>query len=220
MACTATTSGAVVELSHMTKDMFFKPPAHGRVANWLGPQMVARLLEFTQVERASFRESNVWTNAKDGGEVDPSVRRSWNTKVVGKLRDDIAARARTVLPDICAQLGTTQFEPRRFEIEMVAHGDGAFYTEHHDRHPQSPLSSRLVSAVYYFHRLPKSFAGGALRIYPIAGSKRSTAFVEIEPTNDTLVFFPSWFPHEVLPVHCPSRRFQDSRFAINCWIHS
>jgi Rps23 Pro-64 3,4-dihydroxylase Tpa1-like proline 4-hydroxylase len=57
-----------------------------------------------------------------------------------------------------------------------------------------------------------------LRIYAFADEKETGAFVDIEPTNDTLVFFPSWFPHEVLPVACPSGRFEDSRFAINCWV--
>jgi Rps23 Pro-64 3,4-dihydroxylase Tpa1-like proline 4-hydroxylase len=95
----------------------------------------------------------------------------------------------------------------------------AFFTEHCDRNMQRG-SSRLISAVYYFHRHPKSFSGGILRIYPLAGRAKSRAFVEIEPVNDTLVFFPSWFPHEVLPVNCPSGKFEDSRFAINCWVHS
>jgi SM-20-related protein len=78
---------------------------------------------------------------------------------------------------------------------------------------------RVVSAVYYFHRLPKSFSGGALRVYPLAGREKSNTFVEIEPVNDTLVFFPWWFPHEVLPVVCPSGQFEDSRFAVNCWVY-
>jgi SM-20-related protein len=30
--------------------------------------------------------------------------------------------------------------------------------------------------------------------------------------------FPSWVLHEVRPVSCPSKRFVDSRFAINCWL--
>ena len=75
------------------------------------------------------------------------------------------------------------------------------------------------SAVYYFHRSPKSFSGGALRLYSFEASEERGTFVDIEPTNDTLVFFPSWFPHEVRPVVCPSGRFEDSRFAINCWVH-
>jgi hypothetical protein len=47
---------------------------------------------------------------------------------------------------------------------------------------------RVITAVYYFHRLPKAFSGGVLRIYPLAGSKNSTAFVDIEPTNDAWCF--------------------------------
>jgi SM-20-related protein len=203
----------------MNDDVFLKPPVHGRVANWLGPRMVERLLEFAQSQQVSFYETDVWNNAKGAREIDLTARRSWKIKDLGSLRSDIQERARALMPNMCTQLGTARFEPRRFEIEMVAHCDGAFFGEHRDRNPQSPARNRRISAVYYFHHIPKSFSGGALRIYPIAGSKQSTAFVEIEPINDTLVFFPSWFPHEVLPVKCPSRRFEDSRFAINCWVH-
>jgi SM-20-related protein len=105
---------------------------------------------------------------------------------------------------------------------VVAHGDGAFFTEHRDTvvEGQKVIIRRIISAVYYFHRLPKSFSGGVLRIYPLAGREKSDAFVDIEPVNDTLIFFPSRFPHEVLPVSCPSGQFEDSRFAINCWVYS
>lgn len=210
----------MLDSSHMTEDIFLKPPVHGRVANWLGPQMVRRLLDFAQAHRDGFRASGVW-NARDAVKrIDLSIRRSYKLKFSGELRDELETGARAALPEICRQLGSGQFEPTKFEIEMVAHGDGAFFTEHRDRLMGQELRRRLISAVYYFHRLPKSFSGGTLRIYPIAGSKRSTAFAEIEPMNDTLVFFPSWFPHEVLPVTCPSGQFEDSRFAINCWFHS
>jgi SM-20-related protein len=203
----------------MIEDIFRKPPAHGHVANWLGPQMVARLLEFTQTQRDRFRETSVWNVAKGENEIDQTMRRSWKITELGKLQNEIEARAHAQLPEICTQLGAARFEPSKLEIEVVAHCEGAFFSEHQDRISTFPLSSRLISAVYYFHRTPKSFSGGTLRIYPIAGSKDSKAFVEIEPINDTLIFFPSWFPHEVLSVSCPSRRFEDSRFAINCWFH-
>jgi Rps23 Pro-64 3,4-dihydroxylase Tpa1-like proline 4-hydroxylase len=78
----------------------------------------------------------------------------------------------------------------------------------------------VISAVYYFHTLPKAFSGGALRLHSLAASGKLGTFVDVEPDCDTLIFFPSWFPHEVLPVHCPSGRFMDSRFAINCWVHA
>lgn len=209
---------ACVRIADMIDSVFLKPPVHGHVANWLGQHMAERLLEFAQSHRDGLRETRVWNSAKAEGEVKLDSRRSWQIKFQGGLRDEVGAHARALLPDMCGQLGTTRFEPRELEIELVAHCDGAFFREHQDR-LGAPRLSRLISAVYYFHRLPKSFSGGALRIYPIAGSKSANEFVEIEPINDTLVFFPSWFPHEVLPVNCPSGRFEDSRFAINCWFH-
>lgn len=142
-------------------------------------------------------------------------------KQLGDLEGELEARARETLPAMVQQLGATRFEPSKFELEMVAHGDGAFYAKHRDTNVFSSdpfANGRIISAVYYFHRVPKSFSGGLLRIYSFAGDKDTDAFVDIEPTNDTLVFFPSWFPHEVLPVACPSGLFEDSRFAINCWV--
>lgn len=200
--------------------VFLKPPTHGRIDNWLGPQMVGRLLDFAQTQRNNFHASGIWKDAQRRNEIDLTVRRSWKIKYLGELKNELLARTRAALPEIYRQLGSGRFEPSKFEVELVAHGDGAFFGEHHDRVGHSSLRGRLISAVYYFHRIPKSFSGGALRIYPVAGSKRSKAFIEIEPVNDTLVFFPSWFPHEVLPVNCPSGQFEDSRFAINCWVYS
>jgi Rps23 Pro-64 3,4-dihydroxylase Tpa1-like proline 4-hydroxylase len=74
--------------------------------------------------------------------------------------------------------------------------------------------------VYYFHAQPKAFSGGVLRLHSLASGKGDGGeHVDVEPVNDTLVFFPSWYPHEVLPVTCDSSRFEDSRFAINFWVH-
>jgi SM-20-related protein len=203
----------------MNEDVFSKTPAYGRVANWLGPQMVARLLDYAQSQRASFRVSSLGKG--DNQRVDLTIRRSSKLEDLGELKDELHACARMALPAMFDQLGTTPFEPSRFELEMVAHGDGAFYTRHRDTKTGDAglTNRRVISAVYYFHRIPKSFSGGALRIYSFEAAEDRGTFVDIEPTNDTLVFFPSWFPHEVLPVVCPSGRFEDSRFAINCWVH-
>jgi Rps23 Pro-64 3,4-dihydroxylase Tpa1-like proline 4-hydroxylase len=206
----------------MTEAIFLKPPPHGTVSNWLGPGMARRLLDFAQARRDSFSPSVV--DYKEATEVDLSVRRSVKVRDLGGLKQELRARIRAVLPAMFEELGADAFEPRKFEVEMVAHGDGAFFTEHRDTFLENEkvgekfVGHRAISAVYYFHRLPKSFSGGVLRIYSLVGREKSTAFVDIEPTNDTLVFFPSWFPHEVLPVVCPSRQFEDSRFAINCWV--
>jgi hypothetical protein len=75
--------------------------------------------------------------------------------------------------------------------------------------PCSVAQGILLQAVEFARRLGARIAGGG----------RGDTFVEVEPNNDMLVFFPAWFPHEVMPVECLSGRFEDSRFAINCWIH-
>jgi SM-20-related protein len=202
------------------EDIFSRFPAYGRLTDWLGPGMVRRLLNFAQAQRDSFRASGVSNIDDSERKIDLAVRRSHKIKLVGVLRDELEAAARRALPEMCRQLGSGLFEPSKFELEIVAHGDGAFFTEHSDRYARPQSNGRRISAVYYFHRLPKSFSGGVLRIYSLAGRNGSKSFVNIEPVNDTLVCFPSWYPHEVLPVSCPSGEFADSRFAINCWIHS
>jgi Rps23 Pro-64 3,4-dihydroxylase Tpa1-like proline 4-hydroxylase len=132
----------------------------------------------------------------------------------------IKAKVRELLPMMFDTLGTKPFNPT-FEMDLVAHGDGAFFGRHFD----TPIgradldSRRIISAVYYFHALPKAFSAGALRLHSLGASGQQGTFVDIPPDYDTLVFFPSMFPHEVLPVKSPSGKFLDSRFAINCWIH-
>jgi SM-20-related protein len=203
----------------MNQAVFLKPPPHGLIANWLGPEMAQRLLDFVQEHREGFFPSGIGYG--EHSRVDATIRRSGRITDLGDLKQELRPRIRAVLPTVLRQLGAEAFELGRIELEMVAHGDGAFFTEHKDIAVEDNkfVVRRVITAVYYFHRLLKAFSGGVLRIYPLAGSKNSTAFVDIEPTNDALVFFPSWFPHEVLPVACPSGRFEDSRFAINCWIH-
>jgi SM-20-related protein len=202
----------------MPLDIFSKPPQYGFISNWLGNEMLTRLLNFAQTSRDSFKTSGLGYG--DNNRVDPTRRRSQKLTKLDGLENELRAHFEAALPSMFEKLGCAPFEPDQFELEMVAHGDGAFFARHRDTGMQSnKLGGRAISAVYYFHRLPKSFSGGVLRLHSIASSGKDGSFIDIEPTNDTLVFFVSWFPHEVLPVACPSGLFEDSRFAINCWVH-
>ena len=42
--------------------------------------------------------------------------------------------------------------------------------------------------------------------------------LDVAPEKDSLLIFPSWALHEVMPVVCPSGEFADSRFSVNCWV--
>jgi SM-20-related protein len=201
----------------MSPDIVSRPPPHGSISNWLGTGMVARLLNFAQTSRDQFKASDVGYG--ESNRVDPARRRSSKLKQLGELENELQVCAQAALPFMFEHLGYKPFDPARIELEMVAHGDGAFFLRHADTVIRPEMTSyRAISAVYYFHWLPKSFSGGVLRLHSIGGKEGT--FVDIEPTNDRLIFFPSWFPHEVMPVVCPSGRFEDSRFSINCWVYS
>ena len=199
-------------------------PPFGLVREFLGPEAVEQLLAYAQSNEHLFQESTV--GYKEGREVNrkqrcSSVLRGGVLRENGDFPTRLEARLSQMMPAMIERLGKTPFVPHQFEIEMVAHGDGAFFTQHVDlaTDDRQLESDRVISCVYYFHAVPKAFSGGVLRLHSLGASGRPGTFVDIEPLSDTMVYFPSWFPHEVLPVSCPSGCFIDSRFAINCWIH-
>ena len=129
-----------------------------------------------------------------------------------------------------ATTGCTGPPPTSLQLELAAHGDGAFFAPHLDipvgseRQPlgASEGEDRIISAVYYFYSEPKGFTGGELRLLPLGplpegAQPEPTGHTDIEPVRNSLVAFASWFPHEVRPIRCPSGRFADFRFALNCW---
>lgn len=164
--------------------------------------------------------------------VNLEVRNSLNVreKVEQPWRKPLRERLIAMLPEWRAAFGLAPFEVSTVELDLIAYNDGAYYRRHSDlgpanRHGGDPSlpglpGDRIITAVYYFHHEPKGFGGGDLRLYPITppGAGQAEAFVDIAPENNSLAVFPSWAPHEVLPVRCASGAFGDSRFAVNCWV--
>ena len=139
---------------------------------------------------------------------------------LGPLAAMLDARMRIEAPRWTAELRSTPFETSEVELELAAHNDGAHFTLHTDTYARDQIArgDRMLSAVYYFHRQPMGFAGGALRLHRL-NAEPGDAGLDIAPDDNSLVVFPSWGPHEVMPVECPSRVFAHSRFALNCWIY-
>nr|WP_256386659.1 2OG-Fe(II) oxygenase [Hydrocoleum sp. CS-953] len=106
-------------------------------------------------------------------------------------------------------------------MQLTAHNDGCFYTIHSDANTEM-TATREMTYVYYFYQEPKSFSGGELVIYEtkVEGNNLSkhNDFKVIEPRNNSIIFFPSRYLHEVLPVSCPTKAFENSRFTFNGWI--
>ena len=155
------------------------------------------------------------------GKHDPSTRISLRVSDFGPMEAMLRQRLLDLVPTLIRDLRVTPFEPSKVELELVANNDGAFFKRHIDTFigDARKASDRVLSAVYYFHAEPKAFSGGALRLYPFGAKEDEGNFADVQPEQNTLLAFPSWAWHEVLPVSCPSRRFSDSRFAVNCWVH-
>lgn len=170
-----------------------------------------------------------WSLANEGrfepatlanGMVAPEIRRSLSLRDLGPMQPVLEQRIAALVPAVIGELRVTPFETSQIELELVAHNDGAHFVLHSDLYigKRSQRGDRMLSGVYYFHRAPKAFSGGCLRLHAI-GAKQGDAGIDVPPEQNSLVVFPSWGPHEVLPIACPSRAFADSRFAVNCWVY-
>lgn len=185
--------------------------------DFLPDDTVASLLDYTLAHEAAF--ARTMTGHGEKGGVRSDIRISVGTRDLGSFRPILKDKLRALVPELVATLRATPVDGPKFELQLVAHNDGAFYKHHIDTQTASDRHNiRVLSGVYYFHASPKAFSGGALRLYAI-GDPDKKAFVDIEPTHNSLLVFPSWAPHEVMPVSVASGRFVDSRFAINCWVH-
>jgi len=128
----------------------------------------------------------------------------------------------TARPTVMQQLKMPMFLVAYLEMQITAHLHGGYYKIHQDV-DAGKASNRRLTYVYYFYQEPKLFYGGDLRLYEtkIQGNQAliNERFTQIEPRNNSIIFFDSRCKHEVLPVYCPSQQFTEGRFTLNGWIH-
>ncbi|MBU0724712.1 MAG: 2OG-Fe(II) oxygenase [Alphaproteobacteria bacterium] len=197
--------------------VFAQPAPHRVSRNFLGPDLIARLLAHVEAKRDAFTPTQI-----SSGKIDPDIRVSWLLRDLGGLRDALAARFLAIMDPMIADLRLSPFDLGRLEMEIVAHGDGAFYRRHIDTQTGAAdrATDRALTSVLYFHAEPQNYSGGELRLHSILPLEEGGCFLDIMPEQDMLLLFPSWAPHEVRPISCPSGAFMDQRFAINCWYRS
>jgi hypothetical protein len=198
------------------------PPWH-RYSGFLADEERESLLGWAIDNRGRFKATKL-----AGGLLDPERRISEGLRDLGPFRPLFEERIGARLDDLFRRTGTRPFAPEHVELELVAHGDGAHFARHTDipigagRTPVggdgSGKHDRLLSGVYYFHREPKAYAGGALRLYRFGEDEGPEGWIDVEPEQNSLIVFPAWASHEVRPVSCPSRDFADCRFAVNVWL--
>lgn len=196
--------------------MLDDPPPVVIVEDFVGEARAEQLLQYAIAHESGFRPSKVALQHE--GILDESRRVSMVNCDIYPVMPLIDPVIRKAVDEALPKLGLVNVESYHLEPELTWCGDGGFFKTHVDT-LQYRASRRVLTMVYYFYKEPKAFTGGQLRLYGLRTDADSRIYQEIEPRRDRAVFFPSWFPHEVLPVHCTSRAFADGRFAINCWVH-
>jgi SM-20-related protein len=191
--------------------------------NVLGAATVAGLLDFVAARQADFIP-RVLRNRETGQlRVDYDILDCVYLMDLGPFEASIKTFVRNIAAQALAQLHLNEPDVEPKEFEFSAYRDGGHFGAHIDTDERLGRV-RVLSCVYYFAARPRRFSGGELRIYGFptlsAGMAGGPpAFVDVVPETDTLVAFPSWLRHEVLPVQVPSGAWADGRFTINCWIH-
>ncbi len=198
-------------------------PAAGRTvpyricASWLGGEQADRLLAYAIEAQARFKPTKVLFAGESKSRVEESERRSVLLTDLGPFTELLQDKAQSLQNDLEMVFGMGHVPTTEIEMEMVAHGDGGFYHPHIDSFTNSVATkgaNRRLSLVYYFHRLPRRFTGGRLRLLGLGNAEP----VAIEPTRDSLLAFPSFLPHEVEKVSGVGGSFADCRFSVNIWL--
>lgn len=191
-----------------------------QIENFLPPEEHRQLLDFVCSHESDFLPSKIF-NDTDSGNYDSFHRNSLIYEpALPSLSKVISNRIHAQFADILKQLGLSEFDLADIEAQLTAHNDGHYYKLHSDNGTPR-MAGRRITFVYYFHGEPKAFTGGELRIFSSTAENITlgTGLSKVvQPINNSIVFFPSQYLHEVLPISCSSRAFTDSRFTINGWL--
>jgi len=188
---------------------------------FLSPAEMDGLLEYTLSHQAEFVISEIVSPDVENT-VDFHSRRSRVLMKLGRHQETLLGRIHACLPGVLQKLGRPAIELASVEAQITASGEGDFFRWHTDNgHPA--ITTRELTFVYFFHREPKRFRGGELRIYDSRMENGSCVptqnYRAIVPCQNQIVFFFSSLAHEITPVECPTGAFVDSRFTVNGWFH-
>jgi len=188
---------------------------------FLSPQELEELTRFTLSSEASFKASEIISPTVEQGIVNYEHRRSAVLMEVAEYQDLMVARIKSALPQVLEKLGMESFDISGVEAQITASNHGDYFHFHSDN-GSAKVSSRYLTFVYFFHREPRQFEGGELRIHDAHlekdGYVSAGSYQTIAPQQNQIVFFPCELMHEITPVSCPSQLFADSRFTLNGWL--
>lgn len=199
-------------------------PPHALIRDFLTDAERERVLAFTLAHAEAFQNSGVH-EAPSHGFAPPSYRIRRSRVLDGPANGAMAAMMMPKLEELMPKLWPRlEIDPVPFnsmECQITAHGDGDFFAVHTDNGTPE-IAHRQISYVYYFHREPKQFSGGHLRLFHTlfqgGYGKCGRIAAEIDPPHNGLMVFPTFIFHEVAPIRCASAAVTDQRLTLNGWL--
>ncbi len=188
----------------------FVPAPFVQFNDFLGPQQNQALYEYALARQHLFHPTEL-----QSADLYEKQRQNLVTYEVGPAGALMRERIAEELPGICQRLNMAAIAIRFVQLKLGAYLGGDFFKAHQDNGENHP--DRLISFVYYFNREPKPYRGGDLLLYDSRFSPRAyvrTVFTRIIPRNNSIVFFPSEYFHEVTPIETDTQDFASSRFTL------
>lgn len=199
---------------------------HLVLEDFLDPHEHDRLLDFVR-NNSRFRPAQVTPPGSPKGAAQPEYRSASVTEADDEIFALVEPKLRAVLPHARRESEVPYFAAGGpIERQLTAHRDGDFFHVHSDLgDPWADSASRRLSFVYYFHDQPRAFEGGELRLYDFIdhGDGQlgiAETFQTVEPSDNSIVFFPSHCHHEVRPVRAGDPNAPGAtRYTVNGWYH-
>jgi SM-20-related protein len=196
------------------------PARYLQLDSFLTDEEHRHLLAFVRVHDAELVPSQVVASGSASRQ-DDEYRRSRVLYAIDEIWPFFEARLEALLPHLRKELGVLWVPLHGIERQLTSSGDGDFFRTHTDV-AGGAESGRILTFVYYFNAEPRGYAGGALRLYDSVVRDdgyldRGEMYVDLEPRNNSIVFFPPLLHHEILPVQTTAEGIEGRRLTINGW---
>jgi len=157
------------------------------------------LRQYVLQQEMRFQISEVLSPGVTGGAIDYDQRRSRVLMDMDGHERAIVDRLLTCLPRVLQKWGREPFPISRVETQTTASNHGDFFHCHSDNAAEV-VATREITFVYFFHREPKQFSGGELRIYD--SRRENDNYV---PRQTIAPLFPSRTNWSCSPVGSPTK---------------
>ena len=170
----------------------FEPLPFVQVTDFLTPDEQSQLLASVLRGESSFARADAETREVSSG-FDPA------------FAERIANRLRLLLPQVLPSFDLLRaVQPA--DLQLFAHRDGDARNGKDVQAADTDWDE--ITCTYFFHKESKPLSGGELRL------RKGESIHLVEPRNNAVMIFPTSALVEVQPLRCPTKAFEDSRFAV------